>query len=477
MYKAAFLLFSGLFFGQLAHAQVDSTWAASDTLEATITAPFGLRKAGLSTAIVRRLLPPTAAMAPTGSLVHLFNTVPGVRLEERSPGSYRLNIRGSSLRAPFGVRNVKVYYNQIPLTDPGGNTYFNQLAANSFTTIHLHKGPAASLYGAGTGGLVDIATLSSQPNPGVEAELSGGSYGLINLMAGITLGNSSASQKITLAHTGSQGYRAHTRLQRTTLGYTARWQQPHGHALTATVLASHLLYQTPGGLTEAEYQANPRQARPRAGTMPGAQEAKAGISQQNLLAGLSHQWAFSSKLSYHTVLYGAFARIKNPAIRNLEQRLEPHAGLRTWLQFTDTVGQGAINSLIAGLEYQLGFFNTQVFANVGGQPGLQQSNTDLRFHTGFAYLQAQRQWRNGWLLQAGASLNNSQVRITPLGVVPASPQQRSYRPLPAPRLLLQYQPRNHTTELTISRGYSPPTVAELLPSTGQINTALQPEQG
>ncbi|HMP95208.1 MAG TPA: hypothetical protein PKD90_20165, partial [Phnomibacter sp.] len=63
MYKAAFLLFSGLFFGQLAHAQVDSTWAASDTLEATITAPFGLRKAGLSTAIVRRLLPPTAAMA------------------------------------------------------------------------------------------------------------------------------------------------------------------------------------------------------------------------------------------------------------------------------------------------------------------------------------------------------------------------------------------------------------------------------
>ena len=52
---------------------------------------------------------------------------PGVRMEERSPGSYRLNIRGSSIRSPFGVRDVKIYYNEIPLTDPGGNTYLNEL--------------------------------------------------------------------------------------------------------------------------------------------------------------------------------------------------------------------------------------------------------------------------------------------------------------------------------------------------------------
>src|SRR5688572_6046211 len=57
------------------------------------------------------------------SLVNAVNTVAGARMEERSPGSYRLNIRGSSLRSPFGVRNIKVYWNEIPITDPGGNTY------------------------------------------------------------------------------------------------------------------------------------------------------------------------------------------------------------------------------------------------------------------------------------------------------------------------------------------------------------------
>ncbi|HEX8356396.1 MAG TPA: Plug domain-containing protein, partial [Segetibacter sp.] len=55
------------------------------------------------------------------SVLNALNATAGVRMEERSPGSYRLNIRGSSLRAPFGVRNVKIYYNNIPFTDPGGN--------------------------------------------------------------------------------------------------------------------------------------------------------------------------------------------------------------------------------------------------------------------------------------------------------------------------------------------------------------------
>src|SRR3982750_2654724 len=49
------------------------------------------------------------------SSVQAVNTFPGVRMEERSPGSYRFTIRGSSMRSPFGVRNVKVYFNDLIL--------------------------------------------------------------------------------------------------------------------------------------------------------------------------------------------------------------------------------------------------------------------------------------------------------------------------------------------------------------------------
>ena len=84
------------------------------------------------------------------SLLPAVNTIPGVRMEERSPGSYRFAIRGSSLRSPFGVREVKMYWNGLPLTDGGGNTYLNLLDFNAIGSVEIIEGPGASLYGAGS---------------------------------------------------------------------------------------------------------------------------------------------------------------------------------------------------------------------------------------------------------------------------------------------------------------------------------------
>ena len=41
------------------------------------------------------------------SLVPALNAVPGVKMDERSPGSYRLSIRGSLLRSPFSKRSTR----------------------------------------------------------------------------------------------------------------------------------------------------------------------------------------------------------------------------------------------------------------------------------------------------------------------------------------------------------------------------------
>src|SRR5207245_1200850 len=115
------------------------------------------------------------------SLVSSMNTVPGVRMEERSPGSYRLSIRGSLLRSPFGVRDVKVYYDEIPLTDAGGNTYLNAIDVNSVQGIEILKGPDGSLFGANSGGVVLISPVNRyNDNNYLSAELNGGSYGLFH---------------------------------------------------------------------------------------------------------------------------------------------------------------------------------------------------------------------------------------------------------------------------------------------------------
>lgn len=111
------------------------------------------------------------------NMLSAVNTVSGVRMEERSPGSYRLSIRGSLIRSPFGVRNVKVYWNCLPFTDGGGNTYLNLVDPSSIGRVEIIKGPGGSLYGAGTGGVVLISNVDPK-HTSIRFSGLGGSYGL-----------------------------------------------------------------------------------------------------------------------------------------------------------------------------------------------------------------------------------------------------------------------------------------------------------
>ncbi len=135
-----------------------------------------------STPVAIGLLEPSQKnwIAPQ-QIVSRFNLVAGVRMEERSPGSYRLAIRGSLLRSPFGIRNIRVYFNGFSLTDATGNTYLNLLDATQIYSGEVMKGPVASIYGAGTTGGVILQSKPSSvssKNWNGEAGVSVGSFGL-----------------------------------------------------------------------------------------------------------------------------------------------------------------------------------------------------------------------------------------------------------------------------------------------------------
>ena len=410
------------------------------------------------------------------SLVSGFNTLPGVRMEERSPGSYRLNIRGSSLRSPFGVRNVKVYWNDLPVTDPGGNTYFNQFAANSFSTIEVVKGPAGSLYGAGTGGLILMHSLDDW-QPGVSAEYMTGSYGLQSIFGNVQFGADRNRNIITFANNKSNGYRIQTAMQRTNFSWVSEAEVSKRNRLTASILYNDMEYQTPGPLTATEYAANPQAARPAGGGFPGAVAAKATIYQKNLLAGFSNHYQLSSSFSNTTALFGSFAQIKNPAIRNYERRQEPHFGGRSFFTWRREQKNAKLQ-LITGGELQEGFFNTQVFQNRQGNPDTLQTDDDIRYSTYSLFAQVDADFNNSWMINAGVSLNQTKVAITRLNRYPVVTRGRTYKSEYAPRIsVLKNITKNFALIATVSKGFSPPTVSELLPSTTVISTDLEAESG
>jgi iron complex outermembrane receptor protein len=344
--------------GMVCRGQSDSalSFQLADTLTIEITA-FGQYRPEAQALPSKHLLRgATLDRYNKTSFVQSLNTLPGVRMEERSPGSYRLNMRGSSLRSPFGVRNVKVYYNGLPLTDAGGNTYFNQLAFNNITSIEIAKGPAGSMYGAGTGGLVLLNSLNPR-QLGFQGEISGGSYGLVNVLGSARWLSNNKMQAVAGSFTTQNGFRDHTQMQRINTSYSGEWVKKKNYILSGHVLATDLNYQTPGGLTQAEFDVNPRQARPKVGTQPSAEDAKAAIDQQNLMVSLVQDWKMSEKWSNQTGIYGAYAQVRNPAIRNYEERNEPGWGGRTVLK-RETKKAAYTQQWISGAEAQWGDFST-----------------------------------------------------------------------------------------------------------------------
>lgn len=91
--------------------------------------------------------------------------------------------------------------------------------------------------------------------------------------------------------------------------------------------------------------------------------------------------------------------------------------------------------------------------------------------------QAEVFWRK-WTATAGASLNGLTYSIQTLSMAPALTQERKFSPVVSPRLATLYSVNDFVSLYAqASYGFSPPTVAEILPSTGQLNTSLNPETG
>jgi iron complex outermembrane recepter protein len=444
--------------------------------EVTVRAFEQNRKLSLTSTVVKIIEFNNADRYNKTSLVNGFNTVAGVRMEERSPGSYRINIRGSSLRSPFGVRNVKVYWNDMPITDAGGNTYFNQFAWNNFSSIEIFKGPAGSMYGAGTGGLILMHTLSPW-QPGVSAEYVTGSYNLQNIFTSARFGKTENKNQISFAHNQTNGYRTQSRLRRDNFSWVSKLKISEKQQITASVLFTDMYYHTPGALTLAEFNNNPKAARPAAGILPSAVNAKAAIEQVNFLAGFSHFYKMTSFLSNHTSFFGSFADIKNPAIRNYERRIEPGFGGRTVFTY-EKKKENISWQLVGGSEFQQGFFNTAVFKNFKGNPDTLQTNDDIIYFVNSYFIQGDFRFNEKWFINGGLSINKTRVGFSRLSQFPIVSQNRSYRNELAPRISLKKVfTDNFFLRTTVSRGFSPPTMAELLPSTGIISTELEAEYG
>lgn len=416
------------------------------------------------------------AYAPT-SLVPAFNKISGIRMEERSPGSYRLSIRGSLLRSPFGVRNTKIYWDDFPLSDAGGNTYLNLMDLSQINTAEIIKGPSGSIYGAGTGGVVLFK--SSQPFSDstkniYEAGWDMGSFQLLKEQTTWKKQSKHFSSALSQSFLKSDGYRDQSAMKKFNLMYQATLDAKQ-HEMQFLGWYTNLYYQTPGGITLAQMLSNPKQARQATPTLPSAIQQQAAIYNKTIFAGFKDHWKLSANASIHSFVSLNNTRFENPFITNYEFRNETNASVGSKLLI-----RSATNKLqwITGFEWLYNHSAITDFGNKKGQPDTLQFDDRVKANQFTVYTQLQRVWWNQLHLSLGLSINQQQYVYQRISDPLSLKQNKSTNLVPAPRFSILYDLNNEMAVYgLVAYGFSPPSLAEVRPSDGNYYGQLEPEKG
>jgi iron complex outermembrane receptor protein len=390
------------------------------------------------------------------SFVSALNAQAGVRMEERSPGSYRMAIRGSALRAPFGVRNVKVYWNQMPLTDAGNNTYLALIDPDLFDQLTIIKGPNGGLYGAGTGGVLLFNSPNATKKKIVHQEIAnslGGYKQSWDLQAN--------GHRVYASYWNQNGYRKQSDINKQWISYEYHKALGQSSSLDVTTYYGQVNYQTPGGLTLKQYQTDPLQARPAAGAFLSAVDQQATFRLKTFGLGIQFANQWHENWSFTTNQSVQINAIENPTIRNYEIRKEPNFSSRNVVHYK----KDQLN-IDAGLEFQAGTFDSQTFGNRKGVKDTLQFTQNTNLQTASLFMQAEYQLSDRWIATVAGSYNQFWTAyVGNEGIL-------------SPRIALLHKitPRQNIV-LKVVHGYSPPSISEMRPSTGIINTTLRAEKG
>lgn len=108
-----------------------------------------------------------------------LENVSGVQAQSNN-GAYdtHIIIRGAGAKALYGVREIMIMVDGVPITDPDSLSRLDMVDTSMIERIEVVKGPNSTLYGANAaGGIINIITKNPLVMQGAKAKAAFGSYG------------------------------------------------------------------------------------------------------------------------------------------------------------------------------------------------------------------------------------------------------------------------------------------------------------
>lgn len=404
------------------------------------------------------------------SLQPALNAIAGVRMDQSTLSEARISIRGNGVRAAYGIRNIKVYVNEIPVTEADGTTRIEALDVQGIGRAEVIKGPASSIYGAGTGGVVNFQ-LQRSPYQEQSFETSGlvGANGLYRLASNYRSGGDKVNSYVSYGWQQYDGYREHSKDMRRFL--TGNFQIFPNEKRIITLLLNRTTQhsQIPGSLTAEQVITNPIQANTT------NLDKQAGRYQNWTRIGLGQQYRFNENLINNTTVFTYFYDLDHPL---------PYAYIRNFYQSYGGRTRFAYNPEISflptrftfGAEFNEGLTKGTQYVNNQGKEGDPNAIIDYNNISYSLFYQSETTLGSRTNLTLGLSYNSLSYDVRNY-LIETQTGIKKFKPQAAPRIAVSH---NFGEALSlhgsVSSGFSPPSSSEIKNVDGSINTSLQAEK-
>ncbi len=407
------------------------------------------------------------------TVVPLLNQAPGVFAHSGALNTSRITIRGIGARVPYATGKVRAYLNNIPLTNGSGISIVEDIDPSVMERIEIIKGPATSVYGAGLGGTIIITAKDPTLKPAsITNNFHAGSWDLYRNTLSVNAAGDNLGVSLLYNHTQSNGYRQNNRYRRD--GITAVAKTTQGDKTDITLLLSYtsLKAHIPSSIDSMTYMTSPRSAAQNWLQTRGYEDY------DKLLAGVSATYDLTNNLSANLSLFSTMNEEKEmrPFDVLYEDRLS--AGSRFKLSYSGLVPAGSWQILGGGEVYAENFKYTS-HENIGGLGERGEIFSDNAENISYFNIFSQADLDlNRLNASAGININSSKTNYRDLfHEGNRNPSGRyTYGIIVSPRLSANYRYYgNNSVFITLSHGFSPPSLSETLTPEGFINPEIKPE--
>ena len=194
------------------------------------------------------------------SLAQSLNNLPGIRIDQSGLDNQRVTIRGIGANSNLGNRGIKVYFNDIPLTEPDGYTRMEALDFTTIGRVEIIRGPASSLYGTANGGVMNFSSeKAAYGGTSIQVGQLFGSYGLGRTGVIFKHGSEKANIYASTTSQGSDGYRANNRTDRDNVNFAGQFFLSNKFSINTVFARLHDNVRSPLALTYDQLRADPTQ--------------------------------------------------------------------------------------------------------------------------------------------------------------------------------------------------------------------------